>query len=131
MPLLTLPKSCSKLASPTPSPHCSMRLRREISRKDRLSGAVIFVAFREAVKGGIHGMVKEYYGHPVVTNELYAKGLIQSWKGKTASPIFDFLLLHADKTDLKMATKKLGGVQRSRENLSKGWRPLWKRLNPK
>ena len=73
--------------------------KRQFNSRD-LTNAAIQQAFHQGAWRGIKYIVEEFHEHPAITPELYADGLIDSWK-YDKSNTFPFLLDQADQGDLE------------------------------
>ena len=70
-----------------------------------LKNVAIQKAFYEGAWRGIKHIVEEFHEHPAITSEIYANGLINSWKYDKSKIAFPFLLAQADQGDLEKVKK--------------------------
>ena len=71
-----------------------------------LKNGAIQVAFVQGAERGIKYIVEELHEHPAITPEIYAGGLVFSWRDGMPNTVFPFLLDQADQDDLKETMKR-------------------------
>lgn len=80
----------------------------EAFRNEDLIEIAVQKTFREGVLYCSEVGTKDCYNHPAITAEVYASGLIESGRCGVDSPVFEWLLEHADEDDLAEVVVRRG-----------------------